>query len=156
MRLKLHPNKILRKQCRPITELTKRRKDKIQKMLELMRKFKGIGIAAPQLGWNAQVFVMNVTQDPKDDLVFINPEIVEVSGDIVEYPEGCLSLPGIIGIVDRPQKLVMRATNLEGEEFTFTDDALAARCAMHEFDHLLGILIIDLAKEFYKGNNGPL
>ena len=156
MRLKFHPSKILRKQCRPIVDLTPKHKEKIHKMLELMKEHDGIGIAAPQLGWNARVFVMNVIQEPGHDLVFINPEIVETSGDIVEYPEGCLSLPGVIGIVDRPQKVIMRATNLYGEEFTFVDDALAARCAMHELDHLSGVLMIDRAKRIYRGVDDPL
>jgi len=150
MRLEKHPSKILRKKCRYLGDLSKKRKDRINKMLKQLQVFGGIGLAAPQVGWNARVFVMNVTQKPEDNLVFINPEIVEYNGDMVDYPEGCLSFPGLVGLVERPQGVTVKAIDIDGEEFTFIDDALAARCAMHEIDHLDGILLIDVAKKLYE------
>ena len=147
-------NKILRKKCRPIKDLTEQRKDKIRKMFKLMYENGGMGLAAPQCGWNARVFIMNVTQNPRGELVFINPKIVEVSkNDIVEMPEGCLSFPGIVGAVDRPRKAVIEALDINGNLFTLTDAAWAARCMLHEIDHLDGILFVEKAKKLYKGED---
>jgi len=121
-----------------------------------MYKADGIGLAAPQVGWNARVFVMNVDLDrnPENEIVFINPEIIEESGDLVEFEEGCLSFPGITGAVDRHLKAVVQAQNMEGDLFTLTDASLAARCMLHEIDHLEGILFIDKAKKLYKSKGG--
>ena len=152
MHLEFYPSKMLRKICRPISELTKKRKNKIKEMLILMKRFGGIGIAAPQLGWNARIFVMNVTRKLDDDMVFINPEIVETSGDIITYPEGCLSIPGAIGLVERQRNVIIKALDLNGKEFVLSDDSLLARCALHELDHLNGILMIDKAKRIMSCN----
>ena len=120
-------------------------------MKELMYENDGIGLAAAQIGWPFRVFVMNVAQQTKDELVFIDPKIVDIGGDIVEFPEGCLSLPGFFGPVDRHQKVTVEAYDLDGKTFRIEDEALAARCMLHEIDHLDGILFIDKAKKIYKG-----
>ncbi len=145
-----YPNKALRKKARVIGTITPRRQDKIIAMLKLMRENDGIGLAAIQIGWNARVFVMNITGNHENDLVFINPVIQEASGEIYEFMEGCLSIPGMVGLVDRHRKVIVTATDLNGEEFTFEDDQLAARCVLHEIDHLDGKLFIDRAKKLYK------
>jgi peptide deformylase len=125
----------------------------IDQMVELMHKHDGIGLAAAQVGWDARVFVMNTTQKTGDDLIFINPKILDESGDIIEFPEGCLSFPGIFGPVDRYRQVTVEATDLDGELFTVTNDSLAARCMLHEIDHLDGVLFIDKAKNLYKGQD---
>lgn len=150
-----HPDIALRKKCRPINKITQLRRDKIGQMFKLMYELNGIGLAAPQVGWNAQVFVMNVSlnQDPKNELVFINPIITAVGDELIEFEEGCLSFPGITGAVDRPIKATVQAKDLNGDLFVLSDAFLAARCMQHEIDHLSGVLFIDKAKKLYKGED---
>ena len=153
LRILEHPNKSLRKECKSVKKLTAARRDKIRQMFDIMYQNNGMGLAAPQVGWNERVFIMNVTGCKKDELVFINPVIVEQSGDMIDVPEGCLSLPGFVGIVTRHLKAAVRAQNEDGIIFTLTDEAWAARCMLHEIDHLDGILIIDKAKKLYRGED---
>lgn len=149
-----HQNKeILRKKCKPIQSITSRHKNKIRQMVDLMYKSGGMGLAAPQCGWHRNVFVMNTTQRPGDELIFINPKIIGKSEDVVELPEGCLSLPGVIGVVDRPRKVTVEALDIDGRLFKLTDAAWGARCMQHEIDHLSGVLFIDRAKKLYKGED---
>ena len=148
-----HPNKILRRKCRDIKKLTIRRKGKIQQMFKLMHENNGIGLAAPQVGWNANIFIMNITGKPEDELVFINPIITDQSGGLVEIEEGCLSLPGITGDVFRHLKMTVQATDINGDVFKLEDDSWAARCVQHEMDHLSGILLIDKAERLYKSED---
>jgi peptide deformylase len=148
-----HPNKKLRRKARPLDRITNTRRNKIQKMLQLMYQLDGIGLAAPQVGWDARVFVMNITGNLNDEVVFINPIIIEESGESWEMEEGCLSIPGTTGAVIRNNKVVVRAQNLDGSFFTFKDDSLAGRCVLHEIDHLNGILFIDRASKLYRGDD---
>lgn len=146
-----HPNKLLRKECRPVSRVTSRRREKIEAMLKLMPEAGGMGLAAPQIGWNARVFVMNATGNPEDNLVFVNPFVLGVGGDLWEHEEGCLSIPGTIGIVERYQKVKVYAWDINGQAFTAEDHGMSGRCMLHEIDHLDGILFIDKAKKLYKG-----
>ncbi|MHA2061162.1 MAG: peptide deformylase [Candidatus Sifarchaeia archaeon] len=148
-----HPNKFLRRKCRRVKTVTDRRKKKIKRMFELMAEKGGIGLAAPQIGWNARVFVMNTTKDPEKNLVFVNPEIVAVGGELIEFPEGCLSLPDVVGMVDRRQKVKVKAYDINGEPFLAEDQSIAGRCMLHEIDHLDGILMIDRAKKIIEGES---
>ncbi len=128
------------------------------RMIELMQGAEGIGLAAPQIGLTWRLFVAHVPPDPDPDpetdapefpdscdspQVFINPVIINFAGDLEPYDEGCLSLPGITGEVNRPAIVTMKATTLEGKEVTLTASGLLARCWQHEIDHLDGILILD-------------
>lgn len=150
-----HPNPILNKKCKLIKEITPCRQDKIRQMFKLMYEADGIGLAAPQVGWDARIFVMNVdlNRNQHSEMVFINPLIKEESGGIIEFEEGCLSFPGITGAVDRYRKVIIQAQDINGDYFTFLDDSLAARCALHEHDHIDGLTIYDRAKKLYKGKD---
>lgn len=148
-----YPNKILKKNTRPISKVTPSRKSKILEMLKLMYNLNGMGLAAPQVGWDARVFVMNTTYNLSDEMVFINPIVLEESEEQWEMEEGCLSFPGITGAVTRSSRVKIKALDLDGNPFIFEDDQLAARCVLHEVDHLQGILFIDKADKLYRGND---
>jgi len=99
----------------------------------------GIGLAAPQVGVQKQIFVWEV--DEKRELV-INPQIVESSGEWV-YEEGCLSIPGLYVELVRPKEVLMRGLDLDGNEIEFEADELMGRLFQHELDHLNGVLMFD-------------
>ncbi|MDQ6477789.1 peptide deformylase [Dyadobacter sp. LHD-138] len=129
-------------------------------MFETMYSANGVGLAAPQVGLNIRVFVADGTpfsekdeDDDDDDEVdlslvgfkktFINPEILEESGEEWAFEEGCLSIPGIRGDVYRPERLVIRYRDTDWNEFTEEYTGMAARIIQHEYDHLLGKLFVD-------------
>lgn len=99
----------------------------------------GIGLAAPQIGVQRQIFVWDMDDEP---LVVINPEIVESSGEWV-YEEGCLSIPNLYVEMVRPKQVVMRGLDLDGDTIEIEADELAARLFQHELDHLHGVLMFD-------------
>lgn len=109
----------------------------------------GIGLAAPQVGENIRLFVISpdFTEETKGHLVFINPEITQVSRKVTEEEEGCLSLPETWGIVARPSKVTIKAQDENGEKFKVTGKGLLARLFQHEVDHLQGTLFIDLVTD---------
>lgn len=116
----------------------------IDDMFETMYAAPGVGLAAPQVGISKRMFVMDcsVGKDPQQRLVFINPIIISTEG-IQEGEEGCLSFPNIYFEVARARRAVAKAFNVAGEEFTIDALELAARCILHETDHLDGELFID-------------
>ena len=134
---------ILRKHCRPVDKVDDRIRTILDDMVETMRTEDGVGVAALQIGMMRRMFVI----EPEPEKVFklVNPEIIETSGS-QEFDEGCLSVPGVIGTVERPQMVKMRAMDENGQEkiYTFTD--FYAVVASHEYDHLEGILFTDKAK----------
>jgi peptide deformylase len=112
------------------------------RMFELMREHKGVGLAAPQVGKNLRLFVMNPTADPAHDRVYVNPVLSDADGD-EEAEEGCLSLPKININVFRSLTLRIRAQDLEGNAFEQVETGYVARIWQHETDHLNGILLLD-------------
>jgi peptide deformylase len=138
-----YPDPRLRKTSAPVEEMTPEFVERVQAMFTLMHDAKGIGLAAPQLGWHVRLFVMNVSGEPEDELVLINPEIMEKDGGLWRIEEGCLSLPGINGKVQREKRVVVQAVGLDGEGFEIECDGMIGRVILHEHDHLDGILFID-------------
>jgi peptide deformylase len=112
-------------------------------MFDSMYAAKGVGLAAPQIGFSKKIAVIDVSngENPKDKLVLINPEIVRVEGR-QEGEEGCLSIPGFREQVRRGKRVTVRARNAKGEEFEMTGEDLLARAFLHETDHLNGRLYI--------------
>jgi peptide deformylase len=114
-------------------------------MFDIMYKARGIGLAGPQVALGWRVVVANLTGDPKQkdhEQVFVNPEILEKSGEIREE-EGCLSLPGMVAQIQRAERVVVRYRTLDGKEIERAADGLEAKLFQHEIDHLDGILIVD-------------
>ena len=141
--IRIDGDDILRKTCRPVTEMTPKIQELIDDMLETMYEAEGVGLAAPQVGILKRLVVIDVGEGP---IVLINPEIVEKSGEQTGM-EGCLSLPGKAGEVTRPNHVVCKAFNEDMEEITVEGEELLARAICHELDHLDGILYKDLAKK---------
>lgn len=133
---------ILRKKCREVEQIDKRTLTLIKDMFETMYDADGVGLAGPQVGILKRLFVIDIGEGP---LVFINPEILETSGKQIDE-EGCLSLPGEMEEVMRPNYVKARAINEKGEEFEIEAEGLLARAILHEYDHLNGTLFIDRVK----------
>ena len=108
-------------------------------MFEVMYQAPGIGLAAPQIGVQKQLFVYDVDDQPQ---VLINPKIVESSGEWV-YDEGCLSIPGLYVEMLRPKLVLVEASNLDGNTIQIEADELLARLFQHEIDHLQGVLMFE-------------
>ncbi len=138
-----YPDPVLRKQASEVKEVTDEVRAVAARMLELMREAPGVGLAAPQVGLSWRMFVANETGELEDDQVFINPVITVLSPRPEDGEEGCLSLPQVTAEIRRPRAVSIEATNLQGQQFTLSSDALAARVWQHENDHLDGVLIID-------------
>jgi len=108
-------------------------------MFEIMYDAPGIGLAAPQIGVQKQMFVYDIGDGPE---VLINPVVEESSGEWM-YEEGCLSIPGLYVEMIRPKEVLMRGINLAGEEVTVEADELLSRLFQHELDHLNGVLMFE-------------
>lgn len=128
----------LLKKSRPVKRFDDRLATLAGDMIETMREYNGVGLAAPQVGVLRRLFVMD-TGEEGDAVVFVNPEILDEEG-VQTGVEGCLSLPDLVGVVSRPLTVTVRAQDLMGEYFEKTYSELLARCVCHETDHLDGIL----------------
>jgi peptide deformylase len=138
-----YPAPVLRKRAKHIPEITDDVREVAVRMLELMHQAPGVGLAAPQVGLSWRMFVTCHTADAADDRVFINPKLSNPGQASHDYDEGCLSLPEVTVKVRRPTEITIKATDLDGNPFTFTDAELWSRVWQHEYDHLDGVLIID-------------
>ena len=151
----------------------------IDDMFETMYRAEGVGLAAPQVNKSIRLFVIDPSPfarwDALDEqerqalqnakMAFINPQLVEESGDEWSFEEGCLSIPGINEKVKRPGRITLRYTDIDGKEHTRTFDGLLARVIQHEYDHIEGILFTDrlsplkrklLAKKLEKISKGQV
>lgn len=139
----LYPDPVLRAVAAPVPVVDAKVRAVAADMLRLMHEAPGVGLAAPQVGISWKMFVANPTGNPEDDRVYINPELSQPAGPQEPYEEGCLSLPGVRVEVTRPSAITIKAMDLEGRLFEQTSDGLLARIWQHEFDHLMGRMIID-------------
>jgi peptide deformylase len=141
MEIVLYPDPILKKPTEPVPEVDDGIRDLIPAMVETMHRAKGLGLAANQVGISRRFALVSDTGEDEDIRVVINPELIEANGALA-MDEGCLSFPGLTGLITRPERIKVRYTNLEGETVTEEADGLLARCFLHEIDHLDGILFI--------------
>jgi len=132
---------VLRKVCRPVTEITPRICTLIDDMIETMRAAEGCGLAASQVGVLRRIAVIEV--EPGEVYELINPKIIAFSGE-QQKTEGCLSNPGHAGITKRPMSVTVRAMNRKGETYDLTGTDLLARAICHECDHLDGRIYTDV------------
>ena len=142
-KIRIDGDSILRKICKPVTEMTPRLSQLIDDMFDTMYEANGVGLAAPQVGIVKRIVVIDIGD--KNPLTLINPEIIETSGEQTG-DEGCLSLPGKVGQVTRPMRVVCKALDRDMNEITVTGEGLLARAICHELDHLDGILYRDHAE----------
>ena len=136
------PDERLRTVAQPVTDFGDRLQQQIDDMFETMYEQKGIGLAATQVNFHQQLIVMDLYDDEDRPKIFINPELVEKSGQFTNE-EGCLSVPGVYAKVDRAEHVTLKAHDREGNEFTIEADGLFAICIQHEMDHLNGKLFVD-------------
>ena len=146
-------NPVLRKKATRVEGIDEEIRQLVIDMVETMNAEKGIGLAAPQIHRSLALFIIQVPQDGPDDTcipgqlyVFFNPKIISYSREQSECSEGCLSIPKVYGRVNRPLKVTIEATDLEGKRFTQEFLGLEARAVMHENDHINGVLFIDRLK----------
>ncbi|WP_105615622.1 peptide deformylase [Vallitalea okinawensis] len=144
--IRTHGDYILRKHSKVVERIDDRILTLLKDMADTMYSENGAGLAAPQVGILKRLVVI----DMGEGLInLINPEIVESNG-IQEVTEGCLSIPGKWGKLDRPAKVKVKALNDEGKEIIIEGEGDLAKCLCHEIDHLNGVLFIDKVKEFLK------
>ncbi|MBE5967471.1 MAG: peptide deformylase [Lachnospiraceae bacterium] len=137
-------DKVLYKTSKEVKEVDKKLLVLIDDMLETMYEAEGVGLAAPQVGILKRVVVIDVTEEGNSPLILINPVIVETEGEQTG-DEGCLSVPGKVGTVTRPNYVKVKAYNKNMKEFTVEGTELLARALNHEIDHLDGKLYVDMA-----------
>jgi peptide deformylase len=139
---------VLRRPAKKIEKVTPEIRKLIDDMFETMHAANGLGLAAPQVGVSQRIFVVEIEQDeriPGSGIAYalINPEIVKASEERDSGPEGCLSIPGWRGEVERASKVLVRALDRDGKRIRVEVEGLAARAMQHELDHLDGVLFID-------------
>ena len=134
-------DEVLRKQAAVVPDIDRGIVDLTTAMLEAMKIGKGIGLAGPQVGELKRLFVCSVEGDhPR---VFINPQIIATSQEVVRYEEGCLSIPTVYADVTRAAQVSVQAWDERGKPFTLDAEGLLARVIQHEYDHLNGVLFLD-------------
>jgi len=150
------PNDVLRRKARKITEFDKELQKTIDDMVETMREAPGVGLAAPQVGLLDRLVVVEYEEDdekedsPKKLYVVVNPEIISASEETEMGIEGCLSIPGLVGEVERSLEVVVRGQNRRGQPVKIKANGWLARIFQHEIDHLDGILYTDRATRVWK------
>lgn len=148
---------VLRQKAKPVEENSEMLQTLIDDMLETMYNSNGVGLAAPQVGKLLQVFVMDadaITDELEETnlgpMIFINPEIIELSGDEVKMEEGCLSIPDVRDDVRRPVNVKIKYLNRDLDEQESVFSGWISRIIQHENDHLEGILFLDYLSSFKK------
>ncbi len=161
------PEPVLRRKAKPVTKFDKKLQTLIDDMIETMRDAPGVGLAAPQVNISEQLIVVEYSEDDEDEedeteeaenkppkpkklYVMLNPEIVKASEEKVQGVEGCLSIPGIQGEVERHEAIQVKGLNRFGKPLKLKVDGWMARIFQHEIDHLNGVLFTDLASRVWK------
>mgnify|MGYP001615519383 CR=1 FL=1 len=147
--------KFLRRKT-PSFDFSKFKKNEIQEAIKEMKsaikKDKGIGLSANQIGLNWRFFIAEIPGD-KGKMKFytiFNPCILKISKEKIILEEGCLSVPGIWGLVERPEQIILIGSDKNGKKTKFKAGGLSARVFQHEIDHLNGVLFIDRTKKLFK------
>lgn len=127
-------------------------RETIKKMRMVIKKEKGVGLSANQLGFDWRLFIAEIPNDKGRQKFYaiFNPEIIKVSKNKIILEEGCLSVPGIWGLVERPEQIVLVGFDRNGKKIKIKAWGLLARVFQHETDHLNGILFIDKTKNIFK------
>ena len=151
LKLRYIGDSILRRQTEPIKVFDQFLKTFVNNMIKTMHQEEGIGLAAPQIGYSKKVLVVDISAIKEDEkpLVFINPEIVDATGEAI-LEEGCLSIPEVREDVERPEKIKLKYFDETGRNFEDEYDGWMARVLQHEIDHLNGILFVDLVSPVKK------
>ncbi len=149
------PDPVLRRKAQKVRQFDAELQQLIEDMVETMRAAPGVGLAAPQVGVSQRVIVVEYGEDEDESrpprlYVVVNPEIVEVSPETEMGVEGCLSIPELVGEVERHQRIVVKGQNRRGQPIKLKLQGWVARIFQHEIDHLEGILFTDRAVRVWK------
>jgi peptide deformylase len=157
------PEPILRRKARPVSTFDKNLQTLIDDMIETMREAPGVGLAAPQVGISERLIVVEYADPPEEDddehepkevkpklYVMINPEIVKTSEEKVLGVEGCLSIPGLVGEVERFESVQVKGLNRHGRPMKVKAEGWLARIFQHEIDHVNGVVFPDRATRVWK------
>lgn len=153
------PDKILRQPARKVAAVTPEVRDLIDSMIETMRAAPGVGLAAPQVAVGQQIIVVEYAEEDEDQpeqpvtptlYALVNPEIVRHSRTTEFAAEGCLSIPGYMGDVERFESVTIKGLNRQGDPVKIKTQGWLARIFQHEIDHLNGILFIDRAEKVWR------
>ncbi len=142
--IRVYPDPVLRARCAEVTEFDDPLRRLAEDMVETMHRAPGVGLAAPQVGVERRLAVVDVSvgEDPQALRVLVNPRLVEKDGSDVDT-EGCLSIPGLSEKVRRPFQVFVEAQDLEGRGVRLEVSEFEARAVCHEIDHLDGVLFVD-------------
>jgi peptide deformylase len=148
------PDPVLRRKAHKVTTFDKDLQVLIEDMIETMRAAPGVGLAAPQISQSTRLIVVEYGDEEDDEApkrlyVVVNPEIVEASEEMITGTEGCLSVPGLVGDVERYQKVVIKGLNRYGKPAKVKAEGWLARIFQHEVDHLDGVLYTDRATKVW-------
>jgi len=149
------PDPVLRRKAHKVTEFDKDFQSLVDDMIETLRDAPGVGLAAPQVGILQQLIVVEYGDDedenvPKKLFVVANPEIIQTSEEVVEGLEGCLSVPDLVGNVERFESIIVKGFNRFGKPVKIKASGWLARIFQHEIDHLNGILFTDRTEDVWK------
>ena len=150
------PNPVLRRKAQPVTKFDDELQELIADMVETMRAAPGVGLAAPQVGISQRVIVVEYTTDEEDEeaprklYAVVNPEIKVTDNETEMGVEGCLSVPGLLGDVERPLGVTIKGLNRQGQPTRIKANGWLARIFQHEIDHLEGVVFTDLATSIWK------
>ncbi len=136
-----YPDPFLRRKAAGVESVTPEVREQAEKMVATMFAAHGLGLAATQVGWDARLAVVSGTGKPGEEIVVINPEILDAWGsEAVE--EGCLSFPGVAAVITRRKGIRLRYTGLDGAQHELESEDMLARCCLHELDHLDGVTFL--------------
>lgn len=153
------PAPVLRTRAHKIREVTPEIRQLLEDMVDTMRAAPGVGLAAPQIGVSQRLIVVEYADEEEDPdgaakpprlFAMVNPEIVRRSEESVSGTEGCLSIPGYLGVVDRATSVTVKGLNRFGQPMRVKASGWLARIFQHEIDHLDGVLYIDRASEVWR------
>ncbi|XZR53216.1 MAG: peptide deformylase [Enterobacteriaceae bacterium] len=142
LKLIYYPNKKLKTISKKVNKINFKIKNIIYNMFKIMYKNNGIGLAAIQIGINKRIFIIDISKNKRDKMIFINPKFLKKSGE-VWFKEGCLSIPNIFKNIKRYLYIKILAINKMGKLFEFKSKNIKSICIQHEMDHLDGKLFID-------------
>ena len=162
------PDPVLRRKARTVTNFDKNLQSLIDDMVETMRDAPGVGLAAPQVGVSERVIVVEYAEPEEVEegeepievepklYVMVNPEIVKSSPDTVMGVEGCLSIPTLVGEVERAEEIRIKGFNRRGQPMKLKVDGWLARIFQHEIDHLDGVVFVDRATRVWSGQESQV
>lgn len=143
MSIELLGSEVLRKPAAEVGEIDDDLRALVKSMYETMYDAEGIGLAGPQVGISRRIIVVDVHEDEHPPFALVNPRVVEAAKATEKSEEGCLSIPGVSGLVERPTRVVVEGLDENGAAVRIEADGLLGRCLQHEIDHLDGVLFID-------------